>query len=95
VLGIEYLLAGGTSTAVNLGNGRGFSVKEVISTAERVTGCSIRIEMAPRRPGDPPVLVGSGERAKNLFGWSPRYAELETIIAHAWAWHQTKCNKPF
>ncbi len=90
VLGIEYLLAGGTSTAVNLGNGRGFSVKEVIASAERVTGRRIQVETAPRRPGDPPVLVGSSERAKSLFGWSPRYADLETIIAHAWAWHQTK-----
>jgi UDP-glucose 4-epimerase len=90
VLGVEYLLDGGASTAVNLGNGRGFSVKEVIAAAERVTGKRIRVEISARRPGDPPVLVGSSERAMGLFEWVPRFTDLETIIAHAWAWHQTK-----
>jgi UDP-glucose 4-epimerase len=90
VLGVEYLLAGGASTAVNLGNGRGFSVKEVIATVERVTGTKIRVEASSRREGDPAVLVGASEKARNLLGWAPRYSELETIIAHAWAWHQKK-----
>lgn len=90
VLGVEYLLAGGASTAVNLGNGRGFSVKEVIATVERMTGSKIRVEMAARRPGDPPVLVGASERARHVLGWAPRYADLETIITHAWAWHRAK-----
>jgi len=90
VLGVEYLLAGGASTAVNLGNGRGFSVKEVIAAVERVTGATIRVEMAPRREGDPAKLVGSSERARNLLGWTPRFADIETIIAHAWAWHRSK-----
>ena len=90
VLGVEYLLAGGASTAVNLGNGRGFSVKEVIAAVERVTGTTIRVEMATRRAGDPPILVGSSEKARKLFGWAPRFADLETIIAHAWAWHRSK-----
>ncbi|MDI1484277.1 UDP-glucose 4-epimerase GalE [Polyangium sp. y55x31] len=88
VLGVDYLLGGGASTVVNLGNGRGFSVKEVIAAATRVTGRAIAVEMAERRPGDSPVLVGSSERARTLLGWSPRFPELETIIAHAWAWHQ-------
>jgi len=92
VLGVEYLLADGASTAVNLGNGRGFSVKEVIATVERVTGTNIRVEMAARRAGDPPVLVGSSEKARKLLGWSPRFADLETIIAHAWAWHRAKSS---
>ncbi len=92
VLGVEYLLAGGASTAVNLGNGRGFSVKEVIAAVERVTGTTIRVEMAARREGDPPKLVGSSEKARNLFGWKPRFADLETIISHAWAWHRTKSH---
>jgi UDP-glucose 4-epimerase len=90
VLGVEYLLAGGASTAVNLGNGRGFSVKEVIAAVERVTGAKIRIEIAPRRAGDPPVLVGSSDKARQLLSWTPRYTDIETIIAHAWAWHRAK-----
>lgn len=90
VLGVEYLLANGESTAINLGNGRGFSVKEVIAAAIRVTGKPIRAELAGRRPGDPPILVGSSEKARSLLGWCPRYADIETIIAHAWAWHQVK-----
>ncbi len=90
VLGVEYLLAGGASTSVNLGNGRGFSVKEVIAAVERLTETKIRIEMAPRRAGDPPILVGSSEKARKLFDWTPRFTDLETIIAHAWAWHQRK-----
>ncbi|MDI1443477.1 UDP-glucose 4-epimerase GalE [Polyangium sp. 6x1] len=88
VLGLDYLLGGGASTAVNLGNGRGFSVKEVIAAAARVTGREIAVEKAERRPGDSPVLVGASARARELLGWSPRYPELDTIIAHAWAWHQ-------
>jgi UDP-glucose 4-epimerase len=90
VLGVEYLLAGGESTAINLGNGRGFSVKEVIAVAERVTGAKIPVQMASRRAGDPPVLVGSSEKARQLLGWKPQFADLETIIAHAWAWHTTR-----
>ncbi|MDI1428756.1 UDP-glucose 4-epimerase GalE [Polyangium sorediatum] len=90
VLGLAYLLGGGASTAVNLGNGRGFSVKEVIAAATRVTGRPIAVEKAERRPGDSPVLVGSSARARKLLGWSPRYPDLETILAHAWAWHQRK-----
>ncbi|HMY16915.1 MAG TPA: UDP-glucose 4-epimerase GalE [Polyangium sp.] len=90
VLGVEYLLANGESTAINLGNGRGFSVKEVIAAAIRVTGKPIRAELAGRRPGDPPILVGSSEKARALLGWKPQYADIETIIAHAWAWHQVK-----
>jgi UDP-glucose 4-epimerase len=87
VLGLEYLLAGGGSTAYNLGNGRGFSVKEVIDAARRVTGRDIPVETAPRRAGDPPVLVGSNEKARRELGWQPRYAELDAIVGHAWAWH--------
>lgn len=90
VLGVEYLLAGGASAAVNLGNGRGFSVKEVIAIAEKVTGRTIPVVMAERRAGDPPILVGSSEKARCLLGWAPRFSDLETIVTHAWAWHQKK-----
>lgn len=87
VLGLEYLLKGGASDRFNLGNGNGFSVKEVIEAARAVTGRSIQAEEKPRRAGDPPALVGSGDRAKQVLGWDPQYADLETILRHAWAWH--------
>ncbi len=72
----------------NLGNGEGFSVKQVIAAARRVTGHDIPAEVAPRRPGDPPRLVASWKRAAAELGWCPKYPQLETIISHAWAWHE-------
>jgi UDP-glucose 4-epimerase len=90
VLGLEYLLNGGETTAFNLGNGNGFSVKEVIETARRVTGREIRAVECPRREGDPPALVGSSDRARYILGWNPQYADLNQIIAHAWTWHQNR-----
>lgn len=88
VLGLEYLLKGGNSDVFNLGNGNGFSVKEVIDTARRVTGKEIPVVESDRRPGDPPVLVGSSAKAIDILGWQPQYADLEQILAHAWQWHQ-------
>lgn len=76
----------------NLGNGSGFSVKEVVETARAVTGHEIPAEVAPRRPGDPDRLIGSATRARELLGWDPKYPELKTIIEHAWAWHQSHPN---
>jgi UDP-glucose 4-epimerase len=90
VLGLEYLLNGGDSTVFNLGNGNGFSVKEVIETARQVTEKDIRVVECDRRPGDPPVLVGSSDRARRILGWNPQYAALETILTHAWNWHQKR-----
>ncbi len=90
VLGLKYLLAQGTSNIFNLGNGNGFSVKEVIETARLVTGREIKVIESERRPGDPPVLVGSGEKARNLLGWQPEYADLTQILTHAWQWHQKR-----
>ena len=72
----------------NLGNGKGYSVREVIQAAEAVTGRPVPARVAPRRPGDPPVLLASAEAAQRELGWQPRYPELEVILAHAWAWHQ-------
>src|SRR5207302_5151121 len=69
----------------NLGNGSGFSVREVIATAERVTGSSIPTREAGRRPGDPPMLVAASERIRAELGWAPRKPELEQIVADAWA----------
>ncbi len=74
--------------AFNLGNGAGFSVLQVIESARRVSGCDIAFERAPRRPGDPAVLVAASDKARRVLGWSPRHADLNDIIASAWAWHQ-------
>lgn len=90
VLGLEYLLKGGQSEVFNLGNGSGFSVKEVIETARQVTGKNIVAVEHDRRPGDPPALVGSGEKARAMLGWSPEYADLHKILIHAWQWHQKR-----
>jgi UDP-glucose 4-epimerase len=73
----------------NLGNGKGFSVQEVVETARRVTGDPIPAEIEARRPGDPPVLVASSEKIIRELGWKPKFAALETIIASAWEWHLT------
>jgi UDP-glucose 4-epimerase len=88
VLGLEYLLQGGETTVFNLGNGNGFSVKEVIDTAKIVTGRDINVVVSDRRPGDPPSLVGSSDKAKKVLGWSPKYPEIKDILTHAWQWHQ-------
>jgi UDP-glucose 4-epimerase len=90
VLGLEYLLQGQNSAIFNLGNGNGFSVKEVIETARQITGKNIPAVECDRRPGDPPALVGSGAKAQQILGWNPQYADLSQIIAHAWAWHQKR-----
>jgi len=74
----------------NLGNGQGFSVRDVIESARRVTGHPIPVEACPRRPGDPAVLVASSEKAIRELGWKPRYTELDGILRTAWAWHQKR-----
>jgi UDP-glucose 4-epimerase len=90
ILGLEYLLEGGKTEFLNLGNGSGFSVKEVIATAEKVVGQEINKEVSDRRPGDPPMLVGSSEKARKILGWNPEFSELKDIISHAWQWHQKR-----
>jgi UDP-glucose 4-epimerase len=90
VLGLEYLLQNRVSQIFNLGNGSGFSVKEVIDTAKQVTGKEIAIEQCPRRAGDPAILIGSSTKAREMLGWAPQYADLTTIVKHAWAWHQAR-----
>lgn len=88
VLALRRLLDGSASDSFNLGNGRGFSVREVIETARRITGRTIPVIEGPRREGDPPMLVGSSEKAKRVLGWSPRYPDLEVILETAWKWHR-------
>ncbi len=90
VLGLKHLLAGGDSQIFNLGNGNGFSVKEVIETAKQVTGKEIKVVYGDRREGDPPILVGSSDRVRQVLGWQPEYPGLAEIIAHAWQWHQVR-----
>jgi len=92
VLGLEYLLKGGDSEVFNLGNGQGFSVKEVIAAAAQVTGLTIPVKECDRRPGDPPALIGSGEKAKNILGWKPQFPDIKDIVLHAWQWHQQRHN---
>jgi len=74
----------------NIGNGQGFTVREVIDSVRRVTGREIPVEECPRRPGDPAVLVAGSEKIKQELGWKPKFAELDVIIASAWEWHQKR-----
>ncbi|MBS0017033.1 MAG: UDP-glucose 4-epimerase GalE [Arthrospira sp. SH-MAG29] len=90
VLGLQYLLSGGKSEFFNLGNGNGFSVKEVIESAREITGREIKTVECDRRPGDPPSLVGTSEKAQQILGWNPQYSQIHDIISHAWQWHQKR-----
>ena len=90
ILGLEYLLEGGESNLFNLGNGNGFSVREVIETTKKVTGLPLLVQEGDRRAGDAPILVGSSEKAQKILDWKPQYADLEKIITHAWQWHQER-----
>ncbi|MFN6539689.1 MAG: UDP-glucose 4-epimerase GalE [Nostoc sp. EkiNYC01] len=90
ILGLEYLLKGGDSEVFNLGNGSGFSVREVIAAVEAVTGVPIPVEERDRRPGDPPNLIGASEKARTTLGWQPQYTSIKDIVAHAWQWHQQR-----
>lgn len=89
ILAVKYLLTGNGSNIFNLGNGVGFTVKEVIETAGKVTGMDIKAETAPRRAGDPARLIASSNKAKKILNWKPEHAGLEEIIASAWKWHST------
>jgi len=82
-------LTGGESGAYNLGNGAGFSNREVIEAAGKATGKHIAVREEPRRPGDPARLVASSDRAKRALGWKPGFADLEAIVESAWRWHQS------
>ena len=88
LLALHHLEAGRGSDFFNLGNARGTSVLEVVESARRVTGRDFRATMTERRPGDPPKLVGSSEKAMRGLGWRPRFADIDVIVEHAWNWHQ-------
>jgi UDP-glucose 4-epimerase len=87
-LGLQKLMAGDPSSVFNLGNGSGFSVREVIRTAENVTGHKIKTTEISRRPGDPAALVGSSQKAREILGWEPEFPGLDSILKTAWNWHQ-------
>jgi UDP-glucose-4-epimerase GalE len=87
---LERLGSGTPSQAINLGTGRGHSVREVVDTVARVAGRPVPAVESPRRPGDPPELVAAPARARDVLGWTCQYAGLETIVRHAWAWHDRR-----
>lgn len=86
ILSLNWLEKGGSSKRYNLGNGNGFSVNDVVKTAEKVTGNSITVINSSRRLGDPEILVADSELIRKELGWNPKYQALETIISHAWQW---------
>ncbi|KAB1441001.1 UDP-glucose 4-epimerase GalE [Candidatus Galacturonibacter soehngenii] len=88
ILAVEYLMKGNDSNIFNLGNGIGFTVKEVIDTARKVTKEEIKAVVSKRRAGDPAKLIASSDKAKTILGWKPEHADLEEIIADAWRWHK-------
>ncbi|MBO6304596.1 MAG: UDP-glucose 4-epimerase GalE [Selenomonadaceae bacterium] len=89
ILALNYLRNGGKSDIMNLGNGKGFSVKEMIEAAKVVTGKEIKVEMGERRAGDPAVLIASSEKAKRILNWQPKFIDVKDIIASAWSWHKS------
>jgi len=90
VLALRRLLAGGTSVTLNLGNGTGHSVLELIAAIERVTGRTLPVRRTPRRAGDPPRLVADARHAQELLGWRPATPDIAAIVATAWNWHRSR-----
>lgn len=93
ILAVKYLNKGNESDIFNLGNGVGFSVKEVIETARKVTGHPIPAKISKRRAGDPAILIASSDKAKSILGWNPSHNSLDEIIETAWKWHKTHPNR--
>ena len=89
---VDYLCNGNESDVFNLGNGIGFSVKQVIETAEKVTGQPIKAVISERRAGDPARLIASSQKAQTVLGWKPENADLEKIVESAWKWHKNHPN---
>ncbi len=90
VKALRYLEGGGKSDFFNLGNTKGTSVLEIVDSVKRVTGRDFKVTYAPRREGDPAVLIGSAKKAREILLWEPRYGDIDTIVAHAWNWHENK-----
>ncbi|GGH29263.1 UDP-glucose 4-epimerase GalE [Paenibacillus segetis] len=92
LLAVDHLIGGGDSNVFNLGNGQGFSVKEVISKVREVTGRDFPVVISPRRAGDPAVLIASSDKARTVLGWKPKRDKLDDIIRSAWEWHNNHPN---
>jgi UDP-glucose 4-epimerase len=92
LMAVKHLRGGGDSSHYNLGNGVGFSVKQVLDEVSAVAGKPVPWENAPRRPGDPAKLIASAAKIRGDWGWAPEFPELSTIVEHAWGWHK---NHPF
>jgi len=93
VRALGYLVAGGPSVALNLGNGRGYSVKEVVAKVEQIGGRPIPLRMLARRSGDPPELVADASLARRTLGWEPKFTDLSQVVGNAWTWHNRKIHK--
>ncbi len=93
VLAAEYLLSGADSAVFNCGYGRGYSVREVVDVVKKVTGVDFPVNIGPRRPGDPPVLIADPARIKQTLGWKPRYDDLEFIVKTAWEWERKESSQ--
>lgn len=91
---LRYLRKGGSSSIYNCGYGRGYSVRQVIDTVQRVSGVTFKVEIAGRRPGDPATIVAGAERIREALGWMPKYEDLSTIVADALAWERKIANNP-
>jgi UDP-glucose 4-epimerase len=85
---LEYLRNGGKSEALNCGYGRGYSVLDVVASVKGVSDCDFPVRLSSRRPGDPAALVARADRIAEVLGWTPRYADLDTIVTHALAWER-------
>ncbi|HIQ24836.1 MAG TPA: UDP-glucose 4-epimerase, partial [Persephonella sp.] len=90
ILALEYLLNGGNSDVFNCGYGHGYSVKEVVNTAKKVTGIDFKVEETDKRPGDPAILVADSTKLKQKLNWKPKFDDLEYIIKTAWNWEINK-----
>jgi UDP-glucose 4-epimerase len=88
ILALEHIMKGGDNLQLNLGNGSGFSVREVIETVKKVTQKKFKVVETERRPGDPPVLLASNDKAKEILKWKPQYSDLSKIVETAWEWHK-------
>jgi len=90
LLALDWLMQGKGSVAFNLGNGSGFSIREVIRAVEAVTGQRVAVQDLPRRPGDPAVLVADSTYARAALGWQPQFTNLHDIVQHAWQWESKR-----
>jgi UDP-arabinose 4-epimerase len=92
VKALHALLAGAASTSLNLGTGRGWSVRELVTAVRKVTGSDFSVQVGARRPGDPPALIADASRAHHQLDWRPQYSDLITQVRHAWAWRDSDCR---